>query len=191
MQKDNNEILSTLVDGEHGKNKNILEDLAHNDIMKGTWRRYHLIRDCLRGNLSEKIHNNFISKLNLHLKNEPTIISNTKTKQFKLEPIIGFAIAASVAAVAILVIQNKNNISPIEIKDNIVMDEKIIDSQFETFSFPEAQISPAAVEQSVPFNSITQQRLNNYLINHSKYKNNIKMNSVLPYARIVTIEPKE
>ena len=117
MQKDNNEILSTLVDGEHGKNKNILEDLAHNDIMRETWRRYHLIRDCLRGNLSEKIHNNFISELNLHLKNEPTIISNTKTKQFKLEPIIGFAIAASVAAVAVLGIQNKSNISPIERND--------------------------------------------------------------------------
>ena len=191
MKKNSNENLSALVDGEHCSDKSLLKDLIKNENMKSTWRRYHLIRDCLRGNLPEKIHNNFISELNLHLKNEPTIISNTKTKQFKLEPIIGFAIAASVAAVAILGIQNKNNISPIEIKDNIVMDEKIIDSQFETFSFPEAQISPAAVEQSVPFNSITQQRLNNYLINHSKYKNNIKMNSVLPYARIVTIEPKE
>ena len=59
----------------------------------------------------------------------------------------------------------------------------------EIFSFPEAPVSPAAVEQSV--NLITEQRLNNYLINHSKYKHNIRMNSVLPYARIVTIESKE
>jgi len=191
MQKDNNEALSAFVDGEHSKNKDILEDLVHDDVMREVWKRYHLIRDCLRGNLSEKIHNNFISEVNQHLENEPTIISNNKTKQFKLEPVIGFAIAASVAAVAILGIQNKNNIPPIELKDTIVMDENIIDSQFETFSFPEIQISPAAVEQSTQFNSITQQRLNNYLINHSKYKNNIKMNSVLPYARIVTIESKE
>jgi len=191
MQKDNNEALSAFVDGEHSKNKDILEDLVHDDVMREVWKRYHLIRDCLRGNLSEKIHNNFISEVNQYLENEPTIISNNKTKQFKLEPVIGFAIAASVAAVAILGIQNKNNIPPIELKDTIVMDENIIDSQFETFSFPEIQISPAAVEQSTQFNSITQQRLNNYLINHSKYKNNIKMNSVLPYARIVTIESKE
>jgi len=190
MQKDNNEILSTLIDGEHAENKNILEDLVRNDITRETWRRYHLIRDCLQGNLSEKIHNNFINKVNLRLENEPTIISNTKTKQLNLEPVIGFAIAASVASVAILGIQNKNNISPIEIKDTIVMGENIIDSQFEAFSFPEVQVSPAAVH-SIPPNSITQQRLNNYLINHSKYKNNIRMNSVLPYARIVTIESKE
>ena len=71
------------------------------------------------------------------------------------------------------------------------MDEKIIDSQYETFSFPETQITPVAIEASTKFNSFTQQRLNNYLINHSKYKHNIKMNSVLPYARIVTIESSE
>ena len=191
MQRNDNEALSTLVDGEHGKNKDILEDLVRDDAMKGVWKRYHLIGDCLRGNLPEKIYNNFIIEVNQHLKNDPAIISHKRAKQFKREPIIGFAIAASVAALAILGVQHKNNISSTEIKDTVVMNESIIDSKLETFSFPETHIRPASDKQSTQFHLITEKRLNNYLINHSKYKHNIKMNSVLPYARIVTIESEE
>jgi len=189
MQKDINEVISTLVDGEQGKNKDILEELIHDDNMKGVWKRYHLIRDCLRGNLPDKIYNNFTSKVNQHLENEPVINPSKKTNQFRQESIIGFAIAASVAVLAILTIQYKANLSSIVTKDSVVMDKAIVEPQFETFSFPEAPVSPAALEQST--NSITEQRLNNYLINHSKYKHNIKMNSVLPYARFVTFESKE
>ena len=189
MQKNINEALSSLVDGEHGKNKDVLEKLIHDDDMKGTWRRYHLIRDCLRGNLPDKIYSNLTNKVNKHLEYEPIINTSKKSQQFKQESIIGFAIAASVAVLAILTIQYKTNPSSILTKDTIVMDKTIVEPQFETFSFPEAPISAASVEQST--NSITEERLNNYLINHSKYKHNIKMNSVLPYARIVTIEQKE
>ena len=191
MQKDKNEALSTLVDGENGKNKKILEELISDDAMRGVWSRYHLIGDCLRGNLPEKIHTNFTEKIHHLLEKEPPIITHKKIKQYQREPIIGFAIAASVAILAILGVQYKNNESPVVINDAVVMNEGVIDSQFETFSFPEVNVSPAAIEQSNQFNSITEQRLNNYLINHSKYKHNIKMNSVLPYARIVTIESKE
>ena len=110
------------------------------------------------------------------MQNEPIIYTPKITKQFKREPIIGFAIAASVAAIAILGIQNKNNIVPNIETNTVAMDEKIIDSQYETFSFPETQITPVAIEASTKFNSFTQQRLNNYLINHSKYKHNINKN---------------
>ena len=189
MRKDINEFLSTLVDGEHGKNKGILEELIHDDDMKGTWNRYHLIRDCLRGNLTNNIYNNFTSKVSQTLENEPTVRTSKKTKLFKQESIIGFAIAASVAILAILSIQYKTNLPSITIEDAVVMDQSIVEPKFETFSFPEAPISPAAIKQSS--NSITEQRLNNYLINHSKYKHNVRMNGVLPYARIVTIESKE
>ena len=189
MRKDINETLSTLVDGEHGKNKGILEELTHNNDLKGMWRRYHLIRDCLRGNLPNKIYDNFTIKVSQKLEYEPTINSSKKTEKFNQESVIGFAIAASVAVVAIFTIQNKTNQISTPAMDTVVMEQEIIEPQFDTYSFPEAPVSPVAVKQST--NSIIEQRLNNYLINHSKYKHNIKMNSVLPYARIVTIESKE
>ena len=189
MQKDIHEVLSTLVDGEHGKNKDILEELTHNNGLKGMWKRYHLIRDCLRGNLPNKIYNNFTNKVSQRLEYESTINTSKKIEKFKQESVIGFAIAASVAILAIFTIQNKTNLIPVATKDTVVMEQEIIEPQFDTYSFPEAPVSPVAVKQST--NSITEQRLNNYLINHSKYKHNIKMNSVLPYARIVTIDAKE
>ena len=191
MKNNSNENLSALVDGEHCSDKSLLKNLIKNENMKSTWKRYHLIRDSLRGNLTANIHNDFTRNLKHKLQNEPIIYTPKITKQFKREPIIGFAIAASVAAIAILGIQNKNNIVPNIETNTVAMDEKIIDSQYETFSFPETQITPVTIEASTKFNSFTQQRLNNYLINHSKYKHNIKMNSVLPYARIVTIESEE
>ena len=195
MKKNNNENLSALVDGEHCGDKNLLKDLIKSDNMKSTWKRYHLIRDCLRGNLTDNIYNDFSKNIKNLLQNDPAIFLPKGTKQFKYEPIIGFAIAASVAVVAILGIQNKSNISPYMETNTVVMDEKIIDSQQETFSFHDYQMSPrtikASAKPSTKFDSFTKQRLNNYLINHSKYRHNIKMNSVLPYARIVTIDSEE
>ena len=191
MKKDNNEHLSALIDGENCDDKNVLEKLIIDDNMKSTWQRYHLIGDCLRGNLPEKIHNNYLKDLNKLLHNEPTLLSPKKNKLFSREPLIGFAIAASVATLAILNIQHRNDISSQTITESVVMDEKIIDSQFDAFSFPEAPISTAAVQEDTEFDLLSKQRLNNYLINHSRSRHNIKMNTVLPYARIVTIDPKE
>jgi sigma-E factor negative regulatory protein RseA len=191
MKKNNNEHLSALIDGENYDDKDVLEKLIIDDSMKSTWQRYHLIGDCLRGNLPEKIHNNYLKDLNKLLHNEPALLSPKKNKLFGREPLIGFAIAASVATLAVLNIQHRNNMSSKTTTESVVMDEKIIDSQFDTFSFPEAPISTAAVQEDAEFDLLSKQRLNNYLINHSRSRHNIKMNTILPYARIVTIDLKE
>ena len=191
MKKDNNEHLSALIDGEDCDDKDVLEKLVSDDSMKSTWQRYHLIGDCLRGNLPEKIHNNYLKDLNKLLYNEPTLLLPKRHKLFSREPLIGFAIAASVATLAVLNIQNRNDMPSQVTTKSVVMDEKIIDSQFDTFSFPEAPISTAAVQEDAEFDLLSKQRLNNYLINHSRSRHNIKMNTILPYARIVTIDPKE
>ena len=191
MKKDKNEHLSALIDGENCDDKDVLEKLIIDDSMKSTWQRYHLIGDCLRGNLPEKIHNNYLKDLNKLLHNEPTLLSPKKNKLFSREPLIGFAIAASVATLAILNTQYRDDISSQTITESVVMDEKIINSQFDTFSFPEVPISTAAVQEDAEFDLLSKQRLNNYLINHSRSRHSIKMNAVLPYGRIVTINPEE
>ena len=126
MKKDNNERLSALIDGENCDDTNVLEKLIINDDMKNTWQRYHLIGDCLRGNLPDKIHSNYLKDLSKLLHNEPTLLSPKKNKLFNREPLIGFAIAASVATLAILNIQNENNVPFQTTTESVVMDEKII-----------------------------------------------------------------
>ena len=191
MKKNNNEHLSALIDGENCDDKDVLEKLITDDSMKSTWQRYHLIGDCLRGNLPEKIHNNYLKDLNKVLDNEPTLLSPKKNKLFSREPLIGFAIAASVATLAILNIQHRNDMPSQTISESVVMDEKIIDSQFDTFSFSEVPISTAAVQEDTGYDLLSKRRLNNYLINHSSSRHNIKMNTALPYVRIVTINFEE
>ena len=75
MKKNSNENLSALVDGEHCSDKSLLKDLIKNENMKSTWKRYHLIRDSLRGNLTANIHNDFTRNLKHKLQNEPIILS--------------------------------------------------------------------------------------------------------------------
>ena len=82
MKKNSNENLSALVDGEHSSDKGLLKDLIKNENMKSTWRRYHLIRDCLRGNLTGNINNDFTENLKHKLQNEPIIYTPKITKQF-------------------------------------------------------------------------------------------------------------
>ena len=71
--------------------------------MKSTWRRYHLIRDCLRGNLTDNVNNDFTENLKHELQNEPIIYTPKITKQFKREPIIGFAIAIGMTTLSFVV----------------------------------------------------------------------------------------
>ena len=71
------------------------------------------------------------------------------------------------------------------------MQEEIIDPHLNTFSFPDEYISSASIDESNEHEFLSNKRLNNYLINHSQYRSNVKMNSILPYARIVNIETEE
>ena len=191
MKKQKQEILSTLIDDELSNNKEILDNLISNEEMKDTWARFHLIGDCLRGNLPKKIDRNFSSNLKKIIANEPSLFFPNKNYKLVKEPIIGFAIAASVAIFAVLGIQ-RADISPIETTASTVhMKKEIVDSKLDTFSFPGNYVAPANVEEINEYDFLSNQRLNNYLINHSQYRNDLKMNTVLPYARIVNIETED
>ena len=90
MKKNSNENLSALVDGEHCSDKSLLKDLIKNENMKSTWRRYHLIRDCLRGNLTDNVNNDFTENLKHELQNDPIIYTPKINKQFKELGVVQF-----------------------------------------------------------------------------------------------------
>lgn len=188
MSESNKEQLSALIDGEHDSNQPI-DKLMHNKEMQSTWSRYHLIGDCLRDNLPEQISNQVYNEVNKALSNEPTVLAPTRQKQINLKPLAGFAIAASVAMAAVFTIQNNNQIdSPINSASSIAATSV---SQPETFNFSEPQVLPASVNASDTPESVADQRLNNYLMNHNEYRSSNGMNGILPYVRIVTIESQE
>jgi sigma-E factor negative regulatory protein RseA len=188
MKISNNENLSALIDGEQD-GEHILDNLIHDQDMKDTWSRYHLIGDCLRDNLPEKISNKVSTNVTQALLNEPTILAPKATNRFSIKPVAGFAIAASVAMVAVFSIQSGNEISsPVNGAPSIAATKV---AQPETFTFPDPQVLPASVKKSDTPESIANQRLNNYLLNHNEYRSNGGVNPILPYVRMVTIESQE
>jgi sigma-E factor negative regulatory protein RseA len=187
MNELNKEQLSALIDGEHD-NEHVLDNLIHNDDMKQTWSRYHLIGDCLRDNLPNEITHAISDNVSQALQNEPTVLAPVKKQSNIMKPLAGFAIAASVAMVAVFSIQNNNDIDTPLVNSAPIAATTV---QPQTFSFPESNYMPAAVTQSDTPESIANQRINNYLLNHSEYRSNVGVNGILPYVRMVTIEPQE
>ncbi len=188
MNESNNEKLSALIDGEQD-GEQILDNLIHDQDMKDTWSRYHLIGDCLRDNLPEEISNQVSTNVTQALHDEPTVLAPKTTKQFNFKPLAGFAIAASVAMVAVFSIQSDNEQDSSFKSAPSIAATKI--TQPETFNFPEPQILPAAVKKSDTPEQIANQRLNNYLLNHNEYRSNGGVNPIRPYVRMVTIETQE
>lgn len=188
MSESIKEHLSAFIDGEH-EDEHLLDVLIRDKDMKQTWSRYHLIGDCLRDNLPEHISNDHISNsVKNSLQNEPTVLA-PKTKQFDFKPFAGLAIAASVAMVAVLGIQSGNEINPAATGAPAIANS--IGTGVESFNFAEAQVLPAAVKQSDTPEHLTNERLNEYLMNHNTYRSNGGVNGVIPYVRMVTIEPEE
>ncbi len=188
MNESNKEQLSAFIDGEHDGD-HMLDKLIHDVSMKETWSRYHLIGDCLRDNLPEKISNQVSTNVSKALRDEPTILAPKNTKQFNFKPFAGFAIAASVAMVAVFSIKSDNDQNSPSIGAPSLAATTV--SQPQAFDFPEPQVLPAAVKKSDTPESLANQRLNNYLMNHSEYRSNGGVNGILPYARVVTIEIQE
>lgn len=187
MNELNKEQLSALVDGEHD-NEHVLDELIHDENMKQTWSRYHLIGDCLRDNLPEHISSHISDNVSHALQNEPTVLAPVK-KQFNFKPLAGFAIAASVAMVAVFTVQTNNDVTSPALNAPTVAN--VTPVQSESFNFSQPQALPAAVTHSDTPASYANDRLNKYLLNHNEYRSNAGMNGIMPYVRMVTIETQE
>ena len=79
-----------------------------------TWSRYHLVSDCLKGNLPEHMDRDLATKISRSVAGEPAIVAPGRLSQSIAKPAAGFAIAASVAALAILGIQQQQHGGPHE-----------------------------------------------------------------------------
>ena len=192
MNEYNNERLSALIDGEQVNNHtDKLDRLINDRDMKDTWSRYHLIGDCLRDHIPEKISSHVSTKVSNTLRDEPTVLAPQATKRFSLKPITGFAIAASVAMVAVFSVQHNNEVNSSSnvttIAANHINTAVLLP---DSYSFLDTQVLPAAVKKSDTLYPVENQRLNNYLLNHNEYRSNGGMNGIPPYVRIVTIDSR-
>lgn len=121
MNEANKEQLSAFMDGEiDGLDKNLAGQMPQDPELLGAWSRYHLVSDCLKGNLPEHLDRELAGKISKSLEGEPAIVAPVRLSLSLVKPAAGFAIAASVAALAIFGIQQQQPGGPHEVPQSPV-----------------------------------------------------------------------
>ena len=185
MSIDRKEDISALMDNEQDlEGQAAIEDMLKTPQLIGTWRNYHLIRDALQHQLTAALDTKLSQRISADLEQEPHILAPTNRANIAyLKPLAGMAIAASVAALAILVIQPQQGSESGQGGAQLTafapsQDQRV--QQLSTTNPGEAQVRQVKANARA--------RLNSYLVNYSEYQTNSGFQGMLPYARTVTYE---
>lgn len=187
MSEQRKEQVSAMVDGELGGDfHSACDDLLRTPSLKACWARYHLIRDSLQQNLPGTVDTGLAARISASIQNEPTILApRLSSKNTILKPLAGFAIAASVAAMAILGIQQNR-------EGGVIQGPQIVSftpqSNMNRIPVQQASLNTPTEAQLKQIQANTRARLNSYLVNYNEYRANSGLQGMLPYARTVTFE---
>ena len=98
------QTLSSVMDGE-GTTGETLAGVAATNGTRAAWARYHLIGDVLRDNSSAVAPAEFAASISALIADEPTVLAPRQRTKSAMRPVAEFAIAASVATLAVIGIQ--------------------------------------------------------------------------------------
>ena len=182
---DLNERISALVDGEieSSARDRAMEALYASPEQRRAWARFHLIGDAMRHAGPVPGADSIAGRVGGVLADERIVPFRPRRRRRGIGPLAGLALAASVSAVAVLVIHSLDDGSgarPTPAAGG---------SQYEV-----AMASPGARSRDTRRNADrlqwsgvapdTEARLNAYLVNHSEHAGN-GVPGVLPYVRLV------
>ncbi len=194
------EQISALVDDEiHDTELNaVITELTKNEVSAECWQRYNLISDALRNNLPDAVEPDLAQRVQLALENEPTVLAPQRMRiPPKMLPALkqvgGMAIAASVAVVMVVSLQDEQQSGLAAGQQMVQQQETALPAAPATLVADikqPAAVSPrpvlvADIEHPRPVAVSPQDfdpRFESYLINHSEYAVTTGM---LPYARVV------
>jgi len=188
MNDDLKQKLSSLMDGETDNHaEHTISELITSESLRKTWRRYHLISDALNGNLPALLDRDLAGTIASEIAKEPIPIAGYRvvTRRF-LRPAAGLAIAASVAAIAILGIQQNSDRTqertPIQLADTQLPQ---INANISSYTFP---ASSNAVSSQIENTGDVEPnlRLNSYLVNYNEIRTSqTGVQGIIPYVRII------
>ena len=188
------ENLSALMDDDLSDQErdHLIAKIARDDELLVTWSGYHLIKDSLQGQVHDFTTKNLAASISQKIEQEPVILLPKSRKPAQWQrPLAGFAIAASVALVAVLGVRSidaPTTSAPLQTAQLDVPSRVTVAADISPeFALPSNP--PATVEfvRAVPHNIPSGARLNSYMVNHYERKSNF---GVLPYVRIVGYEPR-
>lgn len=179
MTENRDALISASVDGElegHEHDQAIDHLVGSNESM-ARLGRYHLIGDAMRGDLPDLVDHGLAARVSGALDAEPTVLkprARPARKPVLSGPIGGFAIAASVALVAVLGVRSL----PVEERSPVVT--------------PEIAAAPVQNRDIVPVTANGNRaiprdgRLNSYVLDHFEHGTSSSMKGMLPYVIIVS-----
>ena len=180
-----NEKISSLLDGEQTLDDSLMSSLS-TDEAKAKWARYNLVSDVLNDRDQHSVSSSWFTELSDKLDNEPAVLAPRVTRTFKqrvMKQVAGFAVAASVAMVAIVSVQ-QTRIADNDATTSIASTNPNITNSGD---FSSSNIKPVTLR----LNKATESRLSGYLVNHYEHSVSGKMLGVMPYMRIVSVTPAE
>ena len=204
MAEDNiKETISALMDGELNEREmhDVVRCLRENKEHQECWQNYHLIGDALRKNLPSEMDSQLLSRITQSIASEPSYsaslaefpskqTNSVSNKQFKAKPIAGFALAASVAAVAYVGVGMLSMEEELSGASRLAATSPVV---------PPTTVAPMVVADQFRAQPTTtswdvaqpavESKLNGYLSNHQAAVGAVGMNGrIMPYAGIVVVE---
>ena len=181
-----NEQLSALVDGELAEQEYelLLARLENDPELRARWARYNLISDALRNHLPDGLAPGLAAQVSAKLAEEPTHIAAMAVAagggRFGKQ-VIGGALAAAVAVVAIIGVQQQFGSGGDAAIQSVAVAPVVTEQSTES----------AVAEASADKELVQRARFNRYLVNHNEYSAVRGMQGLLPYTRIVSSPAQE
>jgi len=215
IDSDKGEKLSSFIDGELSREhcETLISSICKDEDMKSCLARYQIISDSMKNQLPDGIKKDFVHCVMSAIDSEPTILAPSRSTPRKhvssgnviyipsfAKKVAGFAIAASVATIAIVGVQNQNqdpgsqvvampeNSEFVRLQNQASMtastDPVIIPKSTSGYSTASSPITRNSIPQLKPthkFDPVLQQ----YIVNHAQYASGSGVNDIFSHARIV------
>lgn len=209
------EGVSALVDSELTSHdaRGLLTDLQQDVVLRQCWEHYHLIGDAMRNNLPDTVKHDLAQRIQSALATEPplpiplSLAARKRSQRTSLpaffRPVVGFAVAASVTALAVIgfnltaptgsavpSLAAAPGAAPAVVTSVTPIAPAV--PQVASANHPTPPVVVAtATSSSTKRQAEMQARLLDYLLSHSQYSaaSALQPEGALPYARLVGYEP--
>ena len=201
MSEQIREQVSAFLDGElpGTETELLLKRLTRDGELRESFGRYALIGEALRGAGSHVLTRGFASRVNIAIDGEPAQPAGQQARSQRWwRPIAGVAVAAGVATVAIVALQQRAISPGVQTASTITAENatlRPVTAAEQTASAPGAGAAHEALSYTVPTSSaeaparMAPARLTNYIFAHSKYSSGLGQRGVLADLLIEDDQP--
>ena len=209
MKDDKSEALSALIDGESEHQDRDIKRLLGDSDLKTQWAEHYRTKSMMHGEYTGVLDDDFASRVSEALESEPAILAPKMVALNKSEkpshryvPAVGFAIAATVAAVSIFGLNNFSGSSQYSAPALAGLSGSAQPAAAQVMT-PTAEVRRVSLANDGDGTHWYLQRVDNerdpelearlnmYLADHMEYANAGKVQGVVPYSRLVGYDTKD